>query len=140
VTFHLNVEQLRKQAKERVRHDYGWTKLDQAGYANDGELARLMPAAGASTDLFAHGDGGTPLVAVLFWGHREVAELLGRQPLNRRLPPPRRGHQVVGVQVAAAALRSERLIRRSGCIAVARRRSSWRRRRTPAGRRPGAGS
>jgi hypothetical protein len=66
-------------------NDYGWTKLHQAGYGNDCELARLMLAAGASIDLFARGDGGTPLVAALFWGHREVAELLGREPLNLRV-------------------------------------------------------
>jgi ankyrin repeat protein len=44
-----------------------------------------MIAAGAHTDRFARGDGGTPLVAALFWGHREVAALLGRQPLNLRV-------------------------------------------------------
>jgi ankyrin repeat protein len=66
-------------------NDYGWTKLHQAGYGNDCDLARLLLAAGARTDLFARGDGGTPLVAALFWGHREVAELLGREPGNLRV-------------------------------------------------------
>src|SRR5213076_2714744 len=66
-------------------NNYGWTKLHQAGYGNDCELARLMLAAGAHTDLFARGDGGTPLVAALFEGHREVAELLGREPVNLRV-------------------------------------------------------
>jgi ankyrin repeat protein len=66
-------------------NDYGWTKLHQAGYSNDSDLARLMLAAGARTDLFARGDGGTPLVAALFWGHREVAGLLGREPGNLRV-------------------------------------------------------
>jgi hypothetical protein len=66
-------------------NDYGWTKLHQAGYSNDCELARLMLSAGARTDLFARGRGGTPLVAGLFWGHREVAELLGREPPNLRV-------------------------------------------------------
>jgi ankyrin repeat protein len=66
-------------------NDYGWTKLHQAGYANDCDLARLVLGAGAHTDLFARGDGGTPLVAALFWGHREVAELLGREPVNLRV-------------------------------------------------------
>ena len=66
-------------------NDYGWTKLHQAGYSNDCELARLMLAAGARSDLFARGDGGTPLVGALFWGHREVAELLGREPVNLRV-------------------------------------------------------
>jgi ankyrin repeat protein len=66
-------------------NDYGWTKLHQAGYGNDCELAGLMLAAGARTDPFARGDGGTPLVAALFWGHREVAALLGREPLNLRV-------------------------------------------------------
>jgi ankyrin repeat protein len=65
-------------------NDYGWTKLHQAGYSNDSDLARLLLAAGARTDLFARGDGGTPLIAALFWGHREVAELLGREPRNLR--------------------------------------------------------
>jgi ankyrin repeat protein len=66
-------------------NDYGWTKLHQAGYGNDCDLAKLLLAAGARTDLFARGDGGTPLIAALFWGHREVAELLGRDPGNLRV-------------------------------------------------------
>ena len=65
-------------------NDYGWTKLHQAGYGNDCDLARLLLAAGARTDLSARGDGGTPLIAALFWGHREVAELLGSEPGNLR--------------------------------------------------------
>jgi len=66
-------------------NDYGWTKLHQAGYSNDVELARLLLAAGARSDLFARGDGGTPLIAALFWGHREVAPLLGLEPRNLRV-------------------------------------------------------
>ena len=66
-------------------NDYGWTKLHQAGYSNDSELARLLLGSGARVDLFARGDGGTPLVAALFWGHREVAELLGLEPRNLRV-------------------------------------------------------
>jgi ankyrin repeat protein len=66
-------------------NDYGWTKLHQAGYGNDVELARLLLDAGARTDSFARGDGGTPLIAALFWGHREVAELLGTDPGNLRV-------------------------------------------------------
>jgi ankyrin repeat protein len=66
-------------------NDYGWTKLHQAGYGNDCDLARMILAAGGRTELSARGDGGTPLVAALFWGHREVAELLGRAPLNLRV-------------------------------------------------------
>jgi hypothetical protein len=37
----------------------------------------MMLAAGGRTDLSARGDGGTPLIAALFWGHREVLPLLG---------------------------------------------------------------
>ena len=44
-----------------------------------------MLAAGGRTDLSARGDGGTPLVAALFWGHREVVDLLGREPRNLRV-------------------------------------------------------
>jgi ankyrin repeat protein len=66
-------------------NDYGWTKLHQAGYSNDRALAELVLAAGARTDLSARGDGGTPLVAALFWGHREVVDLLGLEPRNLRV-------------------------------------------------------
>ena len=66
-------------------NDYGWTKLHQAGYGNDRELAELLLAAGARTDLSARGDGGTPLVVALFWGHREVVDLLGLDPRNLRV-------------------------------------------------------
>jgi ankyrin repeat protein len=76
---------LERGADPNRGNDYGWTKLHQAGYANGCDLARLMLAAGARSDAFARGDGGTPLVAALFWGHREVAELLGREPVNLRV-------------------------------------------------------
>lgn len=76
---------LERGADPNRGNDYGWTKLHQAGYGNDCDLARVMLAAGGRIDLFARGDGGTPLVAALFWGHREVAELLGREPENLRV-------------------------------------------------------
>jgi ankyrin repeat protein len=76
---------LERGADPNRGNDYGWTKLHQAGYGNDRELAKLMLAAGARTDPFARGEGGTPLVAALFWGHREVAPLLGREPANLRV-------------------------------------------------------
>lgn len=76
---------LERDADPNRGNDYGWTKLHQAGYSNDCGLARLLLAAGARTDLFARGDGGTPLVAALFWGHREAARLLGHEPGNLRV-------------------------------------------------------
>ncbi len=66
-------------------NDYGWTKLHQAGYANWVSMAELMIAAGGRLDLSARGDGGTPLIAALFWGHREIAPLLGLEPGNLRV-------------------------------------------------------
>jgi ankyrin repeat protein len=67
-------------------NDYGWTKLHQAGYGNDVELARFLIDNGARTDLFARGDGGTPLIVALFWGYRDgVTELLGLEPRNLRV-------------------------------------------------------
>jgi ankyrin repeat protein len=66
-------------------NDYGWTKLHQAGYGNDRELAEFLLAAGARTDLNARGDGGTPLIVALFWGHREVVDVLGLEPRNLRV-------------------------------------------------------
>lgn len=76
---------LERGADPNRGNGYGWTKLHSAGYGNDCDLAKAMLAAGARTDLFARGDGGTPLIAALFWGHREVAELLGREPRNLRV-------------------------------------------------------
>ena len=66
-------------------NDYGWTKLHQAGQSNQREIAEVMITAGARTDLSARGDGGTPLVVALFWGHREVVHLLGLEPRNLRV-------------------------------------------------------
>lgn len=59
-------------------NDRGWTPLHQAAYGNQGEIAATLIEAGADLDPEAHGSGGTPLVCALFWGHREVAEILGR--------------------------------------------------------------
>lgn len=57
-------------------NDRGWTPLHQAAYANQVHLATRLLEAGAAVDREAHGDGGTPLTVALFWGHREVADLL----------------------------------------------------------------
>jgi ankyrin repeat protein len=76
---------LERGADPNRGNDYGWTKLHGAGYANVPELAQVMLDAGGRTDLSARGDGGTPLIAALFWGHREVAGLLGREPGNLRV-------------------------------------------------------
>ena len=76
---------LERGADPNRGNDYGWTKLHSAGDGNGVELAKLLLAAGARTDRAARGEGGTPLVAALFWGHREVAELLGREPRNLRV-------------------------------------------------------
>jgi ankyrin repeat protein len=76
---------LERGADPNRGNDYGWTKLHQAGYSNDRELARVMLDAGGRLDLSARGDGGTPLVVALFWGHREVVDLLGLEPGNLRV-------------------------------------------------------
>jgi ankyrin repeat protein len=76
---------LERGADANRGNDYGWTKLHQAGYGNDRALAELMLAAGGRTDVSARGDGGTPLVAALFWGHRRVVDLLDLDPGNLRV-------------------------------------------------------
>jgi ankyrin repeat protein len=76
---------LERGADPNRGNDYGWTKLHQAGYGNDPELAQLMLDAGGRLDLSARGDGGTPLIAALFWGHRDVVPLLGLEPGNLRV-------------------------------------------------------
>jgi ankyrin repeat protein len=76
---------LERGADPNRGNDYGWTKLHGAGYSNGRELAEVMLEAGARTDLSARGDGGTPLIAALFWGHCEVVDLLGHEPRNLRV-------------------------------------------------------
>lgn len=62
-------------------NDRGWTPLHQAGYSNQVDLAAKLIAAGANPDLEAHGAGGTPLIAALFWGHREAADFLAQHSI-----------------------------------------------------------
>jgi ankyrin repeat protein len=76
---------LERGADPNRGNDYGWTKLHQAGYGNNRELAEVMLDAGGRLDLSARGDGGTPLIAALFWGNREVVGLLGLEPGNLRV-------------------------------------------------------
>jgi ankyrin repeat protein len=79
---------LARGADPNGANDRGWTALHQAGYGNDCELARLLLDAGARCDLYAHGEGGTPLAAALFWGHREAGDFLAERevvPLNLRV-------------------------------------------------------
>jgi ankyrin repeat protein len=66
---------------------HGWTPLHQAAYSGLPLLTRLLLDAGAPVDASARGDGGTPLIVALFWGHREAAELLAKRgvfPRNLR--------------------------------------------------------
>jgi ankyrin repeat protein len=63
-------------------NDRGSTPLHQAAYSNKPEIANILLAKGAALDAEAHGAGGTPLITALFWGHREVADLLGRHALS----------------------------------------------------------
>jgi ankyrin repeat protein len=71
------------------RNAHGWTALHQAAYANQTRLAALLLYGGAPAATEARGDGGTPLVVALFWGHRPVSELLaeraGLHPRNLRV-------------------------------------------------------
>jgi ankyrin repeat protein len=63
---------------------HGWTALHAAGYSDRPELARMLLAAGAGTNVAARGDGGTPLVVALFWGNRRAAEVLAAHDLAPR--------------------------------------------------------
>ncbi|MEV4421032.1 ankyrin repeat domain-containing protein [Patulibacter sp. NPDC049589] len=55
---------------------HGWTALHQAAYVGAVHLVGPLVAGGARTDGSARGDGGTPLVVALFWGHRDTADAL----------------------------------------------------------------
>jgi ankyrin repeat protein len=63
---------------------HGWTPLHQAAYSNLPLLARMLLDEGVPVDVYARGDGGTPLVVALFWGHREVAEVLAEHGVHPR--------------------------------------------------------
>jgi ankyrin repeat protein len=63
-------------ADVNAANDRGWTPLHQAAYSNQVSIAERLLAAGAEIDREAHGEGGTPLAVALFWGHRDVADLL----------------------------------------------------------------
>lgn len=79
---------LERGADPAAANAHGWTALHQAAYAGSPALARRLLDAGAPVAAAARGDGGTPLVVALFWGHAETAELLaagGLEPGNLRV-------------------------------------------------------
>ncbi len=63
-------------ADPNLPNDRGWTPLHQAASVNHPPLVSLLLDAGAAVTVSAHGDGGTPLAAALFWGHQEAAAVL----------------------------------------------------------------
>ena len=63
---------------------HGWTALHQAAYVGQPDLVRMLLDAGAPVDVSARGDGGTPLVVALFWGHAVTADLLGGHGIHPR--------------------------------------------------------
>lgn len=66
---------------------HGWTPLHQAAQAGMIPLAQMLLEAGAPADALARGDGGTPLIAALFWGKKDMAEVLAQHgvvPRNLR--------------------------------------------------------
>jgi ankyrin repeat protein len=65
-------------------NNHGWTPLHQAAYSNLPGLARMLLDEGVPVDVSARGDGGTPLIVGLFWGHREVPELLAERGVHPR--------------------------------------------------------
>lgn len=67
---------LERGADPRRANAHRWTPLHQAAYVGGRQLVRMLLDAGASVEVSARGDGGTPLIVALFWGHREAAELL----------------------------------------------------------------
>ncbi len=89
-------------------NDRGWTPLHQAAYANQPEMAAALIRNGAAMDAEAHGAGGTPLIAALFWGHREVADLLRRYGV---MPNNLRAAAGLGIpELVEACFRDERTL------------------------------
>ncbi|MDX6645922.1 MAG: hypothetical protein QOK40_1649 [Miltoncostaeaceae bacterium] len=78
---------LERGADPASANAHGWTALHQAAYSGRADLARTLLEAGARLDASARGDGGTPLVVALFWGHQVPMELVrafGIHPRNLR--------------------------------------------------------
>jgi ankyrin repeat protein len=75
---------LERGADPAHRNAHGWTALHQTAYSNQTGVARILLAAGAPVEVEARGDGGTPLVAALFWGNRATAELLAERGIHPR--------------------------------------------------------
>jgi ankyrin repeat protein len=61
---------------------HGWTPLHQAAYVGLPMLAGILLDAGAPVAVEARGEGGTPLVVALFWGHARTAELLAERGVH----------------------------------------------------------
>ncbi|HEY6761917.1 MAG TPA: ankyrin repeat domain-containing protein [Baekduia sp.] len=90
MAFDLDCLRVLLAAGADVQHPnaHGWTPLHQTAYSNAPEHARVLLEAGARADVSGRGAGGTPLVVALFWGHREVVDVLleaGRWPDNLRV-------------------------------------------------------
>jgi ankyrin repeat protein len=78
---------LERGADPNRANAHGWTPLHQAAYSDQPGLARLLLDAGAWPEVAARGEGGTPLIVALFWGHHRVTEVLAAEgvfPRNLR--------------------------------------------------------
>ena len=68
---------------------HGWANLHRAAYMGRPDLAGMLLAAGAPPSASARGDGGTPLVMALFWGHpmppARWSQQVGLAPGNLRV-------------------------------------------------------
>ena len=106
-------------------NDRGWTPLHQAAYSNQCAMAAALIRSGADLDAEAHGSGGTPLIAALFWGHREVADLLGRHsaaPGNLRVAAGLGNPRTVGAVLHADEAHADvRSLRGAGILPAAQR-------------------
>jgi ankyrin repeat protein len=78
---------LERGADPNRANAHGWTPLHQTGYSDQPRLARMLLEAGAWPEVSGRGEGGTPLIAALFWGHHRVTEVLAAEgvfPRNLR--------------------------------------------------------
>jgi ankyrin repeat protein len=78
---------LERGADPNRANAHGWTPLHQTAYSDQRGLARLLLDAGAWPEVSARGEGGTPLIVALFWGHHDVTEVLAAEgvfPRNLR--------------------------------------------------------
>ena len=136
---------LARGADPAAANQHGWTALHQAAYSNRPDLITRLISAGAPLTAYGRGDGGTPLIVALFWGHREAAELLAGHdiaPGNLRVAAGLGDADLLNALIGSDGCPTTAAVRAPCLLPSARRHAGVAARRGPSGGRgrgPGLG-